>query len=115
MGFNVLTVDFLSEDAPNKIVKSLKNTGFAIIKNHPIPKELLIDIYKDWENFFKSKRKHNYPFHKEKQDGYFPLQSEHASGYDKKDLKEFYHIYPWGRANALEGGAIPISLSLYLV
>ena len=49
MGFNVLTVDFLSEDAPKKFVKSLKNTGFAIIKNHPIPKELLIDIYKDWE------------------------------------------------------------------
>ena len=47
--------------------------------------------------FFNSKKKHNYPFHKDKQDGYFPFQSENASGYDKKDLKEFYHIYPWGR------------------
>ena len=97
MAFTVLSVDFLSEDAPKIFVKSLKNTGFAIIRNHPIPGELLKGVYKDWENFFSSKRKHNYPFHKEKQDGYFPFQSEHASGYDKKDLKEFYHIYPWGR------------------
>ena len=97
MAFNVLTIDFLSEDAPKKLVKSLKNTGFAILKNHPIPLELLNEVYRDWEIFFNSNKKHNYPFHKDKQDGYFPFQSENASGYDKKDLKEFYHIYDWGR------------------
>ena len=97
MAFNVLTIDFLSEDAPKKLVKSLKNTGFAILKNHPIPIELLNEVYSDWEIFFNSNKKHNYPFHKDKQDGYFPFQSENASGYDKKDLKEFYHIYQWGR------------------
>ena len=47
--------------------------------------------------FFKSDIKHSYLFHPIHQDGYFPFQSENASGYDKKDLKEFYHIYPWGR------------------
>ena len=97
MAFNVLTIDFLSEDAPKKLVKSLKNTGFAILKNHPIPLDLLNEVYCDWEIFFNSNKKHNYPFHKDKQDGYFPFQSENASGYDKKDLKEFFHIYPWGR------------------
>ncbi len=32
-----------------------------------------------------------------KQDGYFPFKSENAKNYQAKDLKEFYHIYPWGR------------------
>ena len=36
-------------------------------------------------------------FHPEKQDGYFPMLSEHAKGYTTKDLKEFFHIYRWGR------------------
>ena len=93
MAFNVLTIDFLSEDAPKKLVKSLKNTGFAILKNHPIPLDLLNEVYSDWEIFFNSNKKHNYPFHKDKQDGYFPFQSENASGYDKKDLKEFSNTF----------------------
>ena len=97
MAFKILTVDFLSEDAPKKFVKSLRETGFAVLKNHPISSELLNKVYKNWEDFFNSKVKHNYPFHKEKQDGYFPFQSENARGYSAKDLKEFYHIYPWGR------------------
>jgi len=97
MSFNILTVDFLSENAPRQFVRSLKNTGFAVIRNHPIPKDLLNNVYADWKDFFNSNKKHNYPFHKEEQDGYFPFQSENARGYNHKDLKEFYHIYPWGR------------------
>ena len=38
-----------------------------------------------------------YLFHKVKQDGYFPFMSENAKGSKIKDLKEFYHIYDWGR------------------
>ena len=97
MAFRILTVDFLSEDAPKQLVRSLKDTGFAVIKNHPISSELLDEVYKNWKDFFNSKKKHSYLFHKKKQDGYFPFQSENAPGYDNKDLKEFYHIYPWGR------------------
>ena len=97
MAFKILTVDFLSEDAPKHFVRSLKNTGFAIVKNHPISKSLLDKVYSDWTNFFNSNKKHDYIFHKEKQDGYFPYQSENAKGYQSKDLKEFFHIYPWGR------------------
>ncbi len=41
MAFKILTVDFLSENAPKNFVRSLKDTGFAIIKNHPISKSLL--------------------------------------------------------------------------
>ena len=97
MAFKIQTVDFLSENAPKHFVRSLKETGFAVIKNHPLDKELMDRVYNDWVDFFKSSYKHNYLFHKEKQDGYFPFQSENARGYNTKDLKEFYHIYPWGR------------------
>tara|TARA_Y100000588_G_C13985626_1_gene809209 strand:+ start:79 stop:924 length:846 start_codon:yes stop_codon:yes gene_type:complete len=97
MSFKILKVDFLSENAPKNLVRSLKDTGFAIIKNHPISPDLLKDVYSDWTGFFDSKKKHDYIFHKEKQDGYFPYKSENAKGYNLKDLKEFFHIYPWGR------------------
>ena len=97
MAFKIKTVDYLKDDAPNQFVSSLKNTGFAVLKNHPIDNDLVKEVYSDWENFFDSSAKNNYLFHKEKQDGYFPFKSENAKGHDKKDLKEFYHIYPWGR------------------
>ena len=70
---------------------------FAIIKNHPISKELISNIYSEWKFFFYSDYKHDYLFDKIKQDGYFPYLSEHAKGNNIKDLKEFYHIYSWGR------------------
>ena len=97
MSFKILTVDFLSENAPKEFVKSLRNTGFAVIENHPIDHELIDDVYRDWTEFYDSNKKHDYLFHKEKQDGYFPFKSENAKGHEHKDLKEFYHIYPWGR------------------
>ena len=97
MSFRILTVDFLSESAPKSFVRSLKETGFAIIKNHPIDEKLLDSVYDEWNEFFKSREKFRYPFDKNKQDGYFPFKSENAKGYHAKDLKEFYHIYPWGR------------------
>ena len=82
MAFKILTVDFLSENAPKNFVRSLKDTGFAIIKNHPISKSLLKRVYSDWTDFFNSKNKQDYLFHKKNQDGYFPYKSENAKGYE---------------------------------
>ena len=93
----ILTVDYKSSDLGSTLTRSLKNTGFAVIKNHPISKKLISDIYNEWKIFFNSKAKHNYLFHPIKQDGYFPYKSENAKGSTVKDLKEFYHIYNWGR------------------
>tara|TARA_B100000029_G_scaffold433792_1_gene446819 strand:+ start:347 stop:1180 length:834 start_codon:yes stop_codon:yes gene_type:complete len=93
----ILTVDYQSSDLGSALTTSLKNTGFAVIKNHPISKKLISDIYNEWESFFNSEVKHNYLFHPIKQDGYFPYKSENAKGSTIKDLKEFYHIYNWGR------------------
>ena len=98
MSSKIKTVDFNSKNSPEKFVSSLVNTGFAIIKNHPIDFNLIDNVYKEWADFFESKNKYNYLFDLEKQDGYFPMKSENAKGYSFKDIKEFYHIYlPWGR------------------
>tara|TARA_Y100001960_G_scaffold326719_1_gene411639 strand:+ start:448 stop:1296 length:849 start_codon:yes stop_codon:yes gene_type:complete len=98
MSSKIKTVDFNSINSPKEFVSSLVNTGFAIIKNHPISYNLIDNVYNEWADFFDSKDKYNYLFDLDKQDGYFPMKSENAKGYSLKDIKEFYHIYlPWGR------------------
>lgn len=93
----ILTIDFKSKNAPVDFVKSLSSTGFAVIQNHGISSSLINETYKDWKLFFDSDTKHDYLFDLDKQDGYFPFKSENAQGSDTKDLKEFFHIYRWGR------------------
>ena len=93
----VRSIDLRLADASEQFVKSLQFTGFAVLQHHPIDMELVNGVYSQWANFFKSIQKQNYLFHPLKQDGYFPFKSEHAKGSDEKDLKEFFHIYPWGR------------------
>jgi len=91
-------VDFLSPSAPQDFCKSLHETGFGVLKNHPLDRKLVQGIYDEWLAFFKSAAKHNYPHDPEKHDGYFsPSVSETAKNHTKKDVKEFFHIYPWGR------------------
>ena len=108
--FEINTIDFKSSDAPFKLTKSLKNTGFAVIYNHGINNALIENVYKEWKYFFNLDNKFNYLFDVEKQDGYFPLKSENAVGYNSKDIKEFYHIYlPWGRIpNEISNNTIEI-------
>lgn len=93
----VLTADYSQPDASEIFVRSIKETGFGVIKNHPIKPDLIKDVYKEWEGFFNSQDKFNYLYDKEAQDGYFPYLTENAKGYAYKDLKEFYHLYEWGR------------------
>ena len=91
-------VDFTSPTAPQEFCKSLHETGFGVLKNHPLNQDLVESIYAEWLAFFKSEAKHQYPNDPVKHDGYFsPSVSETAKNNTKKDLKEFYHIYPWGR------------------
>lgn len=91
-------VDYTIEDAPQRFVQSLKETGFAILVNHPIQQALVNSIYQNWQDFFNSSEKYDFAFDTEKQDGYFsPVISETAKNHTKKDIKEFYHVYPWGR------------------
>ena len=95
---DTLTIDYNDPMFSKNFVNSLHHTGFAVINEHPINQNLINKVYKDWDTFFKSDKKHDYVYDYEKQDGYFPFRSENAYDRDKKDLKEFFHIYPlWGR------------------
>jgi isopenicillin N synthase-like dioxygenase len=95
---NVEVVDFQSPEAPVAFTRSLRQTGFAVIVNHPLPQPLVQQIYDEWLAFFDSNAKYAYTFSPHKQDGYFgPDVSETAKGNNVKDLKEFFHVYPWGQ------------------
>jgi len=95
---HVQVVDYTAADAPQRFVESLRNTGFGVLVNHPIKQDLVESIYKNWYEFFSTGNKEDFAFDPEKQDGYFaPEISETAKGHTKKDIKEYYHVYPWGR------------------
>lgn len=90
-------VDYQASDAKETLARSLHNTGFAVLANHPILPERIDELYAEWGRFFAGDTKKGFERDLEKQDGYFPFRSENAKDSDKKDLKEFYHYYPWGR------------------
>ena len=110
MSLDILTINYNDSDADRLFEESLKNTGFAVIKDHPIDKDLIGEVYKEWENYFSSESKNDYMFDEVKQDGYFPYLTENAKGSTAKDLKEFYHIYEWGRKPNMIG---PKTMFLY--
>ena len=110
MSLDILTINYNDSDADRLFEESLKNTGFAVIKDHPIDKDLIGEVYKEWENYFSSESKNDYMFNEVKQDGYFPYLTENAKGSTAKDLKEFYHIYEWGRKPHMIG---PKTMFLY--
>jgi len=93
----IRSVDFTAASAPAEFVQSLHETGFGVLRHHPISEDLLNHVYDDWRKFFADDRKYEHQFQQGRQDGYFPKNiSETAKGYDLKDIKEFYHFYPWG-------------------
>jgi len=91
---DVLRVSYGSAEAGERLTSSLKQSGFAVLADHPIPPELVRETYREWERFFADPGKHDYTFDPKAQDGYFPYLSENAKGRTQKDLKEFFHVYP---------------------
>ena len=91
-------VDFQSPTAAADFCQSLHETGFGVLRNHPLDRLLVERVYAEWLDFFKSEAKHAYAQDPVKLDGYFsPAVSETAKNHTQRDLKEFFHIYPWGR------------------
>ena len=82
-------------DAPAMFTDSLQKTGFGVIADHPIHSDLVDSVYREWESFFQSEKKHDYLFDPINQDGYFPTGTENAKDYPIKDHKEFYHFYQY--------------------
>ena len=102
---SIRTVNYQNADAGQEFVRSLHETGFAVLKNHPIPRELLDSIYRGWGAFFNSTEKQDYLFDPENRDGtqqgYHPTEvSETAVGHTVKDLKEYFHVVPGCRVPA---------------
>ena len=94
-------IDYQAPDRSERFVASLVQTGFAILTNHPISESLVNSIYQNWQTFFASEEKQDYLFHRKTQDGFYPAESaESARGHSSKDIKEYYHYYPWGQCPA---------------
>ncbi|XOV88230.1 MAG: 2OG-Fe(II) oxygenase family protein [Pseudomonadota bacterium] len=91
-------VDYTAPDAARQFVESLRTTGFGVLKNHPIDQALVDSIYQHWQEFFATDDKFNYAYDREKQDGFFSMsQAETAKNFAARDIKEYFHFYPWGR------------------
>jgi isopenicillin N synthase-like dioxygenase len=96
--FHLPIVDFQSSSAPADFSRSLHETGFGVLKNHPLDQTQVEGIYAEWLTFFRSGSKEVYAQDPVKFDGYFSTAvSETAKNHQYKDVKEFFHIYPWGR------------------
>jgi len=98
MGIEIVPVDYQADNSAELFVASLRATGFGVLTHHPIEPSLVDSIYHHWLEFFNTQEKYNYTYNKGTQDGYFPLEvSEVAKGFSAKDIKEYYHYYPWGQ------------------
>lgn len=102
----IQTIDLKPKSIGQDLVRSLRDTGFAVITGHGIPKELFTQAYEVWADYFKSEEKFKDLFSKDKQKGYYPMKSENAKGFDKKDLKEFFHLYPDMHLGKEHGGQL---------
>lgn len=93
---DVAVVDYTAADAPETFTRSLRETGFAVLVNHPLPWSLVEQIYTEWAALFDSPAVEQYLMDPDGQVGWFPPdKSETAKGASVRDLKEFFHVYDW--------------------
>jgi isopenicillin N synthase-like dioxygenase len=90
--FSIKTANMDDAYWADVVAFSFKKTGFAVIKNHKIPIELVDKVYADWSRFFSNPDKMAH-LSVDGKGGYFPFKSENAKGNPIKDLKEFYHLH----------------------
>lgn len=91
--FSVLAISPSDPDAPEKFAKSLRETGFAVIKDHDIDMSEIDAMYEVWSEYFANDAKTEDATPMGDPSGYFGYKSENAKGATQKDLKEFYHVY----------------------
>jgi len=76
-----------------KLGKAYEDVGFVAVKNHGVPDDLIMDLYKYVQDFFslpaEKKKKYENP-ELAGQRGYTSFGKEHAKGSDAPDLKEFF-------------------------
>ena len=98
-GLSIAELDFAdAKDDPagfgHALVDSLRDTGFAVIRNHTIPAETIDAMEAQSRAFFAlpddTKRCYAMP-NAHYQRGYSPFRTESAKDRDTPDLKEFWH------------------------
>ena len=89
---DIKVIGFHAPDAKEQFHESLHETGFAVLEDHPVNKDLISSFYQVWTDFFNTEEKHKNTWLRDPQthSGYFPYQSENAKGNPEKDLKEFF-------------------------
>ena len=77
----LVAVDYTSPTAKQDFVRSLRDTGFGVLKNHPLRQEEVQAIYDDWRQFFSEDRKNDYAVPHNGAGGFYPQSlSETAKG-----------------------------------
>ena len=93
--------DFLSGDPTRKqnfveaLGRAYEEVGFVAVKNHGIPDDLIADLYKNVQEFYKLPSETKIKYEKKElagQRGYTSFGREHAKGFDAPDLKEFFQF-----------------------
>lgn len=101
---NIQRVDYTAPHAAEEFVNSLRNTGFAVLYNHPIKKQDAETLYQNWETQFFDQPdsvKQVYLFDPITQVGWAPSSvAETAKGYSVKDIKEYFNFFPYGNCPA---------------
>lgn len=91
--------DFLSGDETRKqkfiweLGRAYEDVGFVAVKNHNIPEEVILDLYKYVQQFFALPADVKLKYEKKElagQRGYTSFGREHAKGFEAPDLKEFF-------------------------
>ena len=89
----MLAIDRGEPEAAARFARSLSETGFAVLRDHPITREEIAEMYAAWADFFASESRFDFAADPETMHGYFGFKSENAKDSEFKDLKEFYHVY----------------------
>lgn len=91
-------IAFHRADAGSAFVASLREFGFAALVDHPLDMDRVARIYRDWRDFFAHGDPGRYAMDPVRQDGFFSTGvAEHAKGQTRRDFKEYFQYYPWGR------------------
>ena len=95
---DLTAIDYQAPDSDQQFVSSLRETGFGVLKNHPLDLQLIGSIYENWMTFFTGGDAERFAVDGRTQDGFFSMDNaESPKGHIERDIKEYFHFYPWGR------------------
>ena len=95
---DLTAIDYRAPDSDQQFVSSLRETGFGVLKNHPLDLQLIGSIYANWMTFFTGGDAERFAVDRRTQDGFFSMDNaESPKGHAERDIKEYFHFYPWGR------------------